>query len=373
MASKSNWTTPCLIAVIAIQWIFITVLLQQRHHDHSKKHDGDAVLPPLLPPRRETQLDMLNKNNNINEKSSIGVIEDGVFATVIFRAPKWFHLRYLGMIHNALANLPALDGSWKVQIFVNQQWVQQSNLLEWHPGMQRYFQGQHPRVVVTPLPLNLTNGKPKEVLFTKWFWESMLADRIVLFSGNGAFCGNQPSLSHNKNNWKELLQLDYCGVPSHRYHGTGGDGLSHSIRNRQAMLRVIEYAQRGGNKPDLLLQDEKNFLDIMVRINKDRVQNSDKTNNTPAFRLATPEQPIQFGGVYNLSDANGLVRLPLAVAGTQAKLTYAERDSLLKHCPELKTIFPSLHEPACFGAKPNAEQCKATICALQDDRPSGEC
>ena len=275
------------------------------------------------------------------------------------------------MIHNALINLPIHSNSkqspdkgdgWKVQLFVNEQWAE-DNLLPWHPGLERLFQGEDSRVIVTPLPVSLTKGKPKEVLFSKWFWENMAADRVVLFTGNGAFCGNQPSGSA----WKELLELDYCGAPSHsnRHRGVGGDGSSHSIRSRNAMLRVIEYAaQQESEETAPALRDEQNFVDIMLRINQ---------KHPGTFQLATPDQTIQFGGVFNLSSADGLVRLPLAVAGTQAKLTYEERDSLLKHCPELKTIFPSLHEPACFGAHPNAAKCKATICALQDNIPGHGC
>ena len=370
------------MAVIAIQWILLTVVLQQNH-------SSSTVLqaPPTLPtdaatavtatfslPRRIDGGILENVDDYSRNLSSVA----GVFATVIFRAPKWFHLRYLNMIHNAIINLPLAvfnnsrhsstnDGDvWKVQLFLNKQWAD-DNLLHWHPGLQRLVQGKDPRVIVTPLPVALTHGKPKEVLFSKWFWESMAADRVVVFSGNGAFCGNQPANSA----WNELLQLDYCGAPSHNHHGVGGDGSSHSIRNRNAMLRVIDYAataaqqQKQPQQPQLTLRDERNFVDLMIRINQE---------HPGTFRLATPEQTLQFGGVHNLSDpALGLVRLPLAVAGTQSQLTYEERDSLLKHCPELKTIFPSLHEPSCFGAHPNAAKCKATICALQDNIPGHGC
>ena len=103
--------------------------------------------------------------------------------------------------------------------------------------------------------------------------------------------------------------------------------------------------------------------------------NKEKSDEDVPFRVASKEQTIAFGGVYDLSDSatQGLVRLPLVVAGTQSRLTYAKRDSLLKHCPELKVIFPSLHEPACFGAHPNAETCKASICALQENVSSHGC
>jgi Protein of unknown function (DUF5672) len=258
------------------------------------------------------------------------------------------------MLDNALANLP--DETWKVQVFVNEPWVQ-DQLLPWHPGLARMFSGQHPRVLVTPLPTNLTKGKPKDVVLSSWFWENMAADSVILFSGNGAFCGNQPVSA-----WDDLLDMDYVGVPWGEYGGRGGDGGSHSLRHRQAMLRVLQYAETTGRH--VKGPEHRHALDIMMHMNEQKLSQ---------FKIATPEQTVAFGGVYNLSNEAGLVRLPLTVAGTQARLTYEERDSLLKHCPELKVIFPSLHEPACFGAHPDGQKCKATICALQENVPSHGC
>ena len=116
--------------------------------------------------------------------------------------------------------------------------------------------------------------------------------------------------------------------------------------------------------------------------------NNETTTNTMLFRLASVEQTIQFGGVLNLSTnsststrnittpdttATRLHHLPIVVSGTLPNLSYEERDTLLKHCPELKIIFPTLHEPSCFGAHPKPKQCKASICALQDIIPSHGC
>jgi len=359
MAARS-WTTPCLITVIAIQWVLFSVLLQQRYSSQEQKQllqSSSATFSSSSALTNNSTATTIVNRRTRQEKIPL----EGVAVTVIFKAPKWMHLRYLLTIHNALANLPDQSGSWKVQLFVNQHWAD-ANLLPWHPGIQRIFRGQDPRVIVTPLTMPLTKGKPKQVLFSKWFWESMAADRVVLFSANGAFCGNL--VDHHA--WDQLLLLDYCGAPWTNHHGVGGDGSSHSIRSRPAMLKVIEYANANG-KP---LQDNSDFVNTMIRMNNDETIAGDQK-----FKIATPEQTIQFGGVYNLSsgDDSGLVRMPIAVAGTQARLTYSERDSLLKHCPELKTIFPSLHEPSCFGAHPNPVKCKATICALQDDLPAHGC
>jgi hypothetical protein len=255
------------------------------------------------------------------------------------------------MIDNVLANIPA---NWKVQVFVNEPWAEK-NLYPWHPGLRRLLRDD-PRVIATPLPVELTRGRPRQVLQSRWFWANVAADSVLLFSGNGALCGNLPDPAAEL--WKELAPLDYCGVPSSRHDGLGGDGGSHSFRSRRAMLQVLDHAEKSGT------QQPGDFLESMIRMNREGVGK---------FRLATKEQTIQFGGVYNLSSDDGLLRLPLVVAGTQARLTWNERDSLLKHCPELKMIFPSLHEPACFGAHPVAETCRATICALQEPLAAHGC
>jgi hypothetical protein len=84
-------------------------------------------------------------------------------------------------------------------------------------------------------------------------------------------------------------------------------------------------------------------------------------------RIADVATTYAFGGV---SDPEFC---PFVVSGTQASLNWTSRDALLAVCPELKVIFPSLHEPSCFGAHPDGDKCKATICALQDKLPLSGC
>lgn len=349
-----TFAAPCLLTLFGIQWILIMILLMQRNQQ-IPNGSGYTLQPP-------NRLDTAEAGAFLQIKHKAPL--EGVAATIVFRAPKWFHLRYLVMLHNALVNLPKYDGSWKIQIFINEAWVAE-NLMTWHPGMRDILAGNDPRFLITPLSNIILQGKPKDILMSLWFWENVAAERVVLFSGNGAFCGNQPTSSSNSSSsWTELLSLDYCGVPWTNYDGIGGDGNSHSIRSRQGMLRVLQYAQT--NK--ITMQSERQLVATIIRMNNDIVG-----PGTSPIRLASYEQTIQFGGVYNLSTPDGLQRLPLVVAGTQARLTWKERDSLLKHCPELRIIYPSLHEPACFGAHPDADRCKATICALQDNVPSHGC
>ena len=52
--------------------------------------------------------------------------------------------------------------------------------------------------------------------------------------------------------------------------------------------------------------------------------------------------------------------------GTLPSVTFEERDKFMKLCPEMKIFYPSLHDPGCFGAQPDGERCKKTICALKN-------
>lgn len=229
VTAKLTWTTPCLIAVIAIQWVLFTaLLLQKKHHaDLDSLYLATAITNTSLTNSTRSIVldhdvnDRTNHDGAVSKQrqtaqessSSSSSVLSGVAVTVIFRSPKWFFLRYKVMIDNALSNLPDAN-TWKVQIFVNEPWIRDT-LLPWHPGLQQIFFGNDPRVIVTPLPKSLiANGqKPRDVLLSRWFWETMAADRVVLFSGNGAFCGNKPRAA-----WDAVLDLDYLGVPSSEHH-----------------------------------------------------------------------------------------------------------------------------------------------------------
>ena len=53
---------------------------------------------------------------------------------------------------------------------------------------------------------------------------------------------------------------------------------------------------------------------------------------------------------------------PLAVSGTLSGLSDQARQEYLDYCPEMKMMFPSLHNDACFGAEPNALECFKYLC-----------
>jgi hypothetical protein len=382
VATPSRWSHAChfcLLSIIALQWLLLTILLNSRHHRTSEPvHPASlskqsALSPGQLAPsenharsQRNLPFTTLGFSNSTARAESSGTPQvavetrtfPGVAATVIFRAPRWFHLRYTLMIHNALENIPS---DWALQIFINEKWVQKE-LLHWHPGLVRLMNSEkNPRIIVTPLPGNLVLGKPKQVLTDAWFWNNVVAEKVFLFSGNGALCGN-----HAESIWDMLSSTDYCAAPWPRHDGNGGYAGTHSYRNKTAILQVLQHLEQSNEEREIkkVRSGDVDFVGVMLEMNRQGLSN---------FRVATADQTMQFGGGANLSVGDTLDAVPLAVSGTQASFTYKQRDSLLKHCPELKMIFPSLHEPACFGAHPVKDQCQATICALQEPLPKQGC
>lgn len=419
-------------AVIALQWFIITILLYHRQQQHDNDDTSLLLLSkqeqliiglnngtasslascnslPVLQHGPISTVASSNKNKNEYNDNDDDKKLEGVFVTIMFKSPKWFHLRYTAMLHNALANLPN-SHSWRIQVFYNEAWIQKEHVLDyWHPGMSRLFHfnsgnnendNDDNKFIWTRLPASMTKHgrKPKQILASRWFWETVRAETVVLFSGNGAFCGNHVISSYNNNNnqttttsktttiWESgiLDDFDYIAAPWHFHDGMGGDGTSHSIRKRSAMLAAIDYAalnnielgSSGGHTAEHAW-----IVGVMQTMNQDSAY---LKNMKKMMRLATPRETFLFGGVTNITSSSnnnnnsnaaaGLVQhIPLVTAGTQPKLTYDERDTLLKHCPEIKYIFPSMHEPACFGAHPNPSVCKASICALQDKIPSSGC
>jgi hypothetical protein len=386
IASSPRWSYAwhiCLLSIIALQWLLLTVLLYSRDHQgaqvEASLHDNSASLTSkesflssgqlkssrdykiALQNQPKAVLDLSNSTATVLSTGDTSMMATGtetrkfpgVAATIIFRAPRWFYLRYTLMIHNALQNIPA---DWALQIFINEKWVEKEGLLDWHPGLVRLMNSENnPRIIVTPLPEYLLQGKPKQIMVHPWFWNKMVADKVLLFSGNGAFCGNHP-----ESVWSMLSTTDYCAAPWSRHDGNGGNAGTHSYRNRTAMLEVLQHHQENNKGSGGDVDVVKEMLDMNLK-------------GLSSFRVASVDQTMQFGGASNLSVGDALTSVPLAISGTKANMMYKQRDSLLKHCPELKMIFPSLHEPSCFGAHPVKDTCQATICAMQEPLPRGGC
>jgi hypothetical protein len=313
---------------------------------------GGGINHPNVPPNHSEKVaekitiaTSRGDNNNVVVSSSTTTIHDhhpeGVAITLMLKAPKWFHRRYTAMLHNVLSNTPE---TWVIQVFSNEAWLEK-DVLPLHPGLQRLR--SHPRIIWTPMPKEMTKKKPKEIMKSNWLWESVIAENILTFSGNGALCAN------SKNTVTDfIVEADYVGVPWGKYNGMGGNGSSHSIRKRSDMIRILQ--EHPPSSSEMNDQDYNYFTKYLFQGEKGKLANANIT------RL--------FGGT---NEADG--GAPFVVAGTQAQLDFDSREKLLHVCPELNIIFPSLHEPSCFGAHPDSEKCKNSICALQDKIPGSGC
>ena len=88
-----------LLAIIGLQWIMISVLIQHRHE--APLGEATASTNPILEQSRYTLTASTNKttildnasNNPIQLNGQNNTSPPGVFATVIFRAPRWMHMR----------------------------------------------------------------------------------------------------------------------------------------------------------------------------------------------------------------------------------------------------------------------------------------
>lgn len=156
-----------------------------------------------------------------------------------------------------------------------------------------------------------------------------------------------------------LNQLDWVGTPWWGLNGRGGDG-GFSYRNRTAMLMAIQF-----NPHDGTTDESSYFIKTMLHMNE-KIGTS--------FRIASREQSVYFGGTtYKSSNGSDVAGPPMVISGTLSDLDTVTRELMLAWCPEIKLIFPALHDPNCFGAEPNTEKCAKSICALKDpkDRPGG--
>lgn len=210
---------------------------------------------------------------------------DGVAITIMLKAPKWFHRRFTFMLHNAMANIP---DKWPIQIFSNEAWLQK-DVLPLHQGLQRLR--THPRLIWTPLPTKLTETKPKEIMKSEWLWNQVVAENVVVFSGNGAFCAN------SKNKLEDFLEYDYVGVPWGRHYGQGGDGSSHSFRKKSTMLRILK-----DHSPEFEMDtpDFQFFVKYLL-------------SDVKHYKIADKNTTYAFGGVTDPESS------PFVISGTQAQ------------------------------------------------------
>jgi hypothetical protein len=276
---------------------------------------------------------------------------EGVAVTLFLEAPRWFQARYTLMVQNILVNLPR---GWKVQIFYTGKGP--SSGLELSLGLQRLIANGLVELTLIPYAVSKLKSKKKEIMTDTWIWENMIADKVLIFGGNSAICGNSPYSFH------EFSKFDWIGAPWDSFQGRAGDGEI-SFRNRKLMIRAIEWelakytdSKELANAQKVWGYEDQFFVKRLLELEKsgERISIASR-NETLRFAANDAHAPL---GVF-------------AASMTLAGATYDMREKFLRYCLELKMIFPSLHDPHCFGAQPTPDLCKKSICALQEPLKGG--
>ena len=401
---KKNILIVFLLSIVIIQWFLISFLLMKKSNNEltsastsnfsssiqnhvgindslksEKNNEGISESNSKEDLKEEVVLersnDAISKKEDSVQRSEVKKIDrdnvqyEGVAATLMINAPKWFQKRYSTMLSNIYANTPA---NWAIQIFYIQQKGSQSEFgLHINPNLSR-LNATNDRIIFTPIPPELVSkhGERKKLLYwtDEWLWESMVADDVLVFNGNGVICSNGKLSILDGSAYNELFKdLDYLGSPWRSMYGEGGDG-SYSYRNRKAMLDALRYRPyeiKNGREDAYFLRNLKDMNE----------ENQKKGKGGKIYKIATKEQTHLFAG--NLDsftiDGSDPPPLPLVVSGTMPSLEHDVRQNILSACPELGMMFPLLHHPSCFGAHPDGEECGKHICALKDqsERKSG--
>jgi hypothetical protein len=275
----------------------------------------------------------------------------GVAMAILLHSPRWFQLRYTMMVNNVVASIPA---DWKVQIFYADHGGSQKGI-DLNVGLQKLVDSG--RLVLTVLPREMVDkyhSKRIQYMVDPWLWHQMLADRVLVFGGNSVVCGNSPR------HISDFFGYDYVGSPwNSAKGGVGGDG-GISLRNRKVMLEVLSYklsTYPEAERPKAHLgwgMEDVFFVHTMLEMRARR----------PAeyahIRLAPREVTQRWGAIGGYVEPT-----VLTASGTLGGVKVGKnRSDFIDYCLELKMLFPVLHDPGCFGAQVDKEQCAASICAL---------
>jgi hypothetical protein len=361
--AKKMSTNKILLATCIVQFAFLYYVLTGRNHQlesgTTTKFDPIETSPLNLHPEKNAKLAEDGMKAAVSGAQSPPIpvapkVFSGVAATLMLHSPKWFQRRYTAMVQNMLNNIP-LD--WAVQIFYIPNGGSQRGL-EINPGIGRLIERGDGRVVLTPMPESVWRKKSRrsDFFLVPWFWEAMVADKVLLFGGNSVICSNSfVDLSN-------FTHFDYIGGPWRAHGGHGGSGEI-SVRSRPLMLRIIkdqlqrtpsvvkDFTNHWGMEDDFFVKN----LVAMVR-----------EDPKSGISLATYEDSLRFSSKDGILNFNSF-----AATGTLGAADDVQREEFLAYCPELKVIFPVLHNPHCFGAQPDAQKCAASICALKTDRKGG--
>jgi hypothetical protein len=395
MKNTTSIVITVLLIITTTQWALINYLLLQKQNQiidlpsNNNLNTNDSSLPLQIVsiPSADVGTDATRIETTDTETNAIDQSQpkyEGVAATLMINAPKWFQKRYSTMLSNIYTNTPS---NWAIQIFYISDETSQSQFgLHINPNLAR-LNLTNERIIFTPIPneLVLKYGQKKKLLYwtDEWLWKNLVSDDVLVFNGNGVICSNAHLSLLDGSAYDELFQhVDYVGSPWRSMYGEGGDG-SFSYRSRTAMLNVLRYKPyklEYGREDQYFLNNLKEMNKLKQaknKINKAKINHDGSRNEEEIklYRIATKEQTHLFAGNLDsfTDDGSDPPPLPMVVSGTMGNLDHDVRQNVLTACPELGMMFPLLHHPSCFGAHPDGEECGRHICALKDksERKSG--
>ncbi len=320
---------------------------------HIDKIPSDTNEQSLVYPTREED----KSSQNLTSMRKIG----GIAATLMLHSPTWFQRRYTFMVENIVDNIPQ---NWVIQVFYTGN-GQSLKGITVNRGLQKHLDTG--KLVLTTIPDEIWQTKRKryQLMTERWLWANMLADKVLIFGGSAVICSNSPYRI------TDFLHFDYIGAPWKAFKGVGGEG-GISVRNRQLMLRVIDFElakaqdeQQRRNAYKEWGQEDRFFVSRMLEMGKRGLLTYSQAASGPdaaigAFHIASYNDSLRFAGTGSTYNEE-----VWAVSGTLPGLAFDARDRFLGLCPEIKIFYPALHDPHCFGASPDAEGCAASICALK--------
>lgn len=338
-----------LVSAALIVSVFVNLALLHRHSACDDPSFGAAKGSSL---GRSLGVDLKEKAEG---KRRTDNQIDGVAVALLLHAPKWFQRRYTFTVGNILQNLPP---NWKVQIFYTPHGASQIGI-DLNIGLQRMVASG--KVVLTEIAEEVIAKRKKriELMTSTWVWNNMLSDRVFVFGGNGVVCSNSFT------NFTSLMGYGYLGAPWSQFHGRGGDG-GMSFRSRKLMIAAIEYEERKAHNDSSAYkkwgQEDHFFVKALLEMEKRGALAELEAQGVPV-RIANREETRAYGAIGSIARETALV-----ASGTLPGLSDKERDAFIHICPELRIVYPVLHNPNCFGAVVHKEECAASICALTKEK-----
>jgi hypothetical protein len=377
-----NLTLILLAVSVGINLFYLMLHMSYHSLRIHEENQEEFHMKPSLTSRSTTRTSNVSSSSSpsitrytrASHLHSVGRQCEGVAMTLLLHAPKWFQRRYTMMIANVINNIPQ---TWCVIIYYTSSGASQVGI-DLSFGIQKLIEihGSH-RIQLVDIPSVVINERRKRIhlMYHPWIWSSLPANDVLVFGGNSVICSNSPL------NLTSFLakDLDYLGAPWDAFNGQGGDG-GISLRKRDSMLKVIEYSTTLSSSKKDQGKERKKEASWQTWGAEDRfyVKNMLAMVKTGEyiFKIAKRLDTLQWSAIGSYAPTPHSIpplpgEAPWAASGTLPSVkTDKERELFLQYCPELKILYPSTHNPNCFGAQVHAEECAASICALQPNKRS---